>query len=187
MKGELKNNTLVEFNGQQPGKIIDHFKPRKAKRNAYLLNEGEVCRKLYYVHTGCIRTFFIDKEGVEKTSSVITDNNFGTAWTSFISQYPSIEFIEAIEDSELLTISYKEFYRLVNADIFWKGFYVRCLELAYLNQSRKIEALMTLDAKKRYQKLLKGNPGLIQKLSNKMLASFLHMREETLSRVKSKK
>jgi hypothetical protein len=64
---------------------------------------------------------------------------------------------------------------------------LRSLEHAYLNQSRKIEALMTLNAKQRYQKLLKGNPTLIQRLSNKTLASFLHMREETLSRIKSKK
>lgn len=181
MKKEPKN----QFDKQQLDKIISHFKPMKVKRNTYLLYEGKVCRKLYYIHTGCIRTFFIDKEGAEKTSSVIPNDNFGTAWTSFISQLPSIEFIEATEDSEFFTISYNEFHQLVDADIFWKEFYLKSLEFAYLRQSRKIEALMTLDANQRYQKLLKGNPGLIQKLSNKTLASFLHMREETLSRIKS--
>ncbi len=187
MSNNFKRNTLIDFNEDQLNKIRARFKPINVKRNTYLLQEGEVCKDLYYIHTGCIRTFFIDEEGVEKTSSAIPDNNFGTAWTSFISQDPSLEFIEATEDSELLVISYKEFCKLVNTDIFWKEFYLKSLELAYLNQSRKIEALMTLNAKKRYQKLLKGNPSLLQKLSNKTLASFLHMREETLSRIKSKK
>jgi len=187
MKDKVINHTPGDFQSLHFDKIIGFFRPLKTNRNKYLLCEGEVCNTLYYVQKSSIRTFFIDKEGVEKTSSVIVENNFGTAWTSFISRQPSLQFIEAAEDTELLTISYKEFHRKINADDSWKEFYLKCLELAYLNQSRKIEALMTLDAKQRYQKLLKGNPGLIQKLSNKTLASFLDMREETLSRVKSKK
>jgi len=187
MKDKVINHTPGHFQSPHFDKIIGFFKPLKIKRNKYLLCEGEVCNALYYVQKGTIRTFFIDKEGVEKTSSVIVENNFGTTWTSFISRQPSLQFIEAAENTGLLTISYKEFHRKINTDNFWKEFYLQCLELAYLNQSRKIEALMTLDAKQRYQKLLKGNPGLIQKLSNKTLASFLDMREETLSRVKSKK
>jgi CRP-like cAMP-binding protein len=178
----MKNEVNPHFD-----KIISFFRPLKVKRNKYLLSEGELCSALYYVQRGNIRTFFIDKEGVEKTSAVFVENNVGTAWTSFISRQPSLEFIEAAESTELLTISYKEFHRKINADNIWKEFYLKCLESAYLNQSRKIEALMILNATQRYQKLLKGNPGLIQKLSNKTLASFLDMREETLSRVKSKK
>jgi len=187
MKDEVINHTPGHSQGLHFEKIIGFFRPLKVNRNKYLLCEGEMCNALYYVQQGSIRTFFIDEEGMEKTSSVIVENNFGTAWTSFISRQPSLQFIEAAENTELLTITYKEFHRKINADNFWKEFYLKCLELAYLNQSRKIEALMTLDAKQRYQKLLKGNPGLIQKLSNKTLASFLDMREETLSRVKSKK
>ncbi|HEY9259813.1 Crp/Fnr family transcriptional regulator [Chitinophaga sp.] len=168
-------------------KIIAAFTPLKVNRNKYLLSEGEVCNALYYVQQGCIRTFFINKEGAEKTSAVMVENDFGTAWTSFISRQPSLQFIEAAENTKLLTISYTDFHHNINTDNTWKDFYLSCLEGAYLNQSRKIEALMVLDAKQRYQKLLKGNPGLIQRLSNKVLASFLDMREETLSRVKSKK
>ena len=187
MKDEVINHTPGHFQSLHFDKIIGFFRPLKVNRNKYLLCEGEVCNALYYVRQGSIRTFFINKEGVEKTSSVMVENDFGTAWTSFISRQPSLQFIEAAENTELLTISYKEFHRKINADNLWKEFYLKCLESAYLNQSRKIEALMTLDAKQRYEKLLKGNPGLIQKLSNKTLASFLDMREETLSRVKSKK
>jgi len=187
MKDEVINHTPGDFQHMDVDKITAFFRPLKVKRKNYLLCEGDVCNALYYVQQGSIRIFFIDKEGVEKTSSVIVENDFGTAWTSFISRQPSLQFIEAAENTELLALNYKEFHRKINADGFWKEFYLKCLESAYLNQSRKVEALMTLDAAQRYQKLLKGNPGLIQKLSNKTLASFLDMREETLSRVKAKK
>ena len=179
--------TPGDFYKQHKDKILDCFKPQKSSGTSYLLCEGVVCNRLYYVRQGWIRTFFIDNEGFEKTSSVITEHNFGTEWTSYIFQEPSLQFIDAAENSELLSISYTKFFRLVNEDEFWAAFYVKCLESAYLNQSRKIVALMTLDAKERYQKLLNGNPSLIQKLSNRTLASFLDMREETLSRIKSRK
>lgn len=152
-----------------------------------LLNSGDTCKELYYVRSGAIRNFFIDQDGTEKTSLVAIENNFGTAWTSFIMQRPSIELLEAVEDSDLLVISQKDFFQLVETDSSWKEIYSKALEMTLLNQARKIRAIMTLDAKERYQMLLNGNPILTQKLSNKMLASFLDMREETLSRVKSKK
>jgi CRP-like cAMP-binding protein len=187
MKDKFINSTPGDFYKQHLDKILDHFKPEKTRQTKYLLYEGEVCNRLYYVRQGWVRTFFIDNDGTEKTSSVITGHNFGTEWTSFISREPSLQFIESAGDSELWSINYRKFSVLVNEDVFGKEFYIKCLESAYLNQSRKIAALMTLDAKERYQKLLKGNPGLVQKLSNKTLASFLDMREETLSRVKSMK
>jgi len=58
--------------------------------------------------------------------------------------------------------------------------------MAYSFQNRKIEQLVTLTAKQRYNIVLKENPVLIQRLSNRILASYLDIREETLSRLKSK-
>ena len=188
MTEKLKHflKSQADFDEQQLDKIVAHFRPKSIKRNNILLKEGEVCKEFYFIHTGCIRIYFVDREGFEKTRSVLLDGDIGTALTSFISQKPSIEFIDALENTELLTISHKDFYQLNNEMAPWKEFYQKFMEMAYLNQSRKIEALMTLNAKQRFQKLLKGNPVLIQRLSNKVLASFLDMREETLSRIKSK-
>jgi CRP-like cAMP-binding protein len=113
------------------------------------------------------------------------DYHIGTALTSFISRKPSVEFIEALEDTELLSISHSDFYRL-NKDLdSWKMFYQRILEMAYSFQNKKIEHLVTLTAKQRYNLVLKETPILIQRVSNKVLASYLDIREETLSRLKS--
>ena len=114
------------------------------------------------------------------------DNHIGTALTSFISQNPSVEFIEALDDTELLAISHSDFYQLNKEIDAWKNFYQRILEMAYSFQNKKIEQLVTLTAKQRYDIVLKENPALIQRLSNKVLASYLDVREETLSRLKSK-
>jgi CRP/FNR family transcriptional regulator, anaerobic regulatory protein len=86
----------------------------------------------------------------------------------------------------LLYISHSNFYKLVDALPEWKKFYVKLLEFAYLYQNKKIEELVTLSAGERYAILMKEHPGYVQRLSNKVLASYLDVTQETLSRLKSK-
>src|SRR3954470_12282931 len=95
----LKN--FSNFNEQELEQIVSFFKPRSVKKNGILLQEGNVSKEFYYVHTGGIRTFFIDKKGHEKTRYVMLDNEIGTTLYSFISQKPSIESIEALDDTAL--------------------------------------------------------------------------------------
>ena len=177
---------FANFDEQELDKILACFKPKGVKKNEILLHEGSVCKEFYFVHSGCIRTFFIDRNGHEKTRYVMLENHIGTALTSFISQKPSFEFLEALEITELLAISYADFFRLNKEMDSWKRFYQRILEMAYSFQNRKIEQLVTLTAKQRYGLVLIENPVLIQRLSNRVLASYLDIREETLSRLKSK-
>jgi CRP-like cAMP-binding protein len=188
MKDKLKIllKKFADFDERELAQIVSLFKPKSVKKNNILLQEGSIAREFYYVHSGAIRTFFIDKKGYEKTRYVMLDNHIGTTLSSFISQKPSFEFIEALDDTDLLAITYQDFYRLNREINNWKNFYQKILELAYSFQNRKIESLVTLTAKQRYEQLLKENPVFIQRLSNKVLASYLDMREETLSRLKSR-
>lgn len=188
MKEQLNHllKSLVEFSDQELIRISGCFKRKSAKRNTFLLREGEVCQEFYFVHQGCIRTYFVDRLGNEKTRYVMLDFTIGTALTSFIAQKPSFEFIEVLDDSELLAISHHDFYLLLNEINHWKTFYQKILEMAYSFQNRKIEDLVTLTATQRYQKILKETPILIQRLSNRVLASYLDIKPETLSRLKSR-
>lgn len=185
-KLEILLKHLVNFNEIQLKEITKCFKPKILNKNTILLSEGEICKEFYFVHKGCIRTYFLTKNGQEKTRLVMPDCSIGTALTSFISQKPSFEFIETTEDTELLFINHLEFYDLVKRNTQWNEFYLNILEMAYSFQNNKIAELVTLSAKQRYEKLIKENPILIQKLSNKILATYLDIREETLSRLKSK-
>jgi len=75
---------------------------------------------------------------------VILDKQIGTTLSSFISQKPSFEFIQAFDDTELLAINYQDFYYLNKEIRNWKNFYQEILELAYSFQNRKIESLVLI-------------------------------------------
>jgi len=188
MKNDLKHliRSLVDIDDTHLDNIVRYFKPRAVKRNTLLLSEGEICKEFYYVNKGCIRTYFISKQGQEKTRFVLLDNNIGTALASFIFQKPSIEIVATLEDTNLSAISHKDFYKLVDDIPEWAIFYRKILELAYTFQNRKIEDRVTLSAKQRYDKVLKETPFYVQRLSNKVLASYLDITQETLSRLKSR-
>jgi CRP-like cAMP-binding protein len=188
MTGKLKYYLRANINidDKQIDRIISCFKLRTVKRNTVLLSEGEICKEFYFVHSGCIRTYYITKQGHEKTRYVAFENSIATSISSFISQQPSFEFVDTLENSELYSISHKDFYQLVSYIPQWEKFYTTLLEMAYLYQNKKIENLVTLSAKQRYDKLMTESPIYIQRLSNKILASYLDITQETLSRLKSK-
>lgn len=188
MHGLLKRYLQVNtrLSPQQLDQIAGLFKLKKVKRNAILLNAGDICRELYFVNKGCIRTYYISKDGKERTRYIAEEGMIGTSLNSFITQKPSFEFTDAIDNSELLYISHDSFYQLVNEVDEWAVFYRSLLEHAYNHQNRRIESLVTLTAKERYDEVMKDHPEYIRLLPNHVLASYLDMSQETLSRLKSK-
>jgi CRP-like cAMP-binding protein len=166
--------------------IVTHFKPITVKKNTILLALGETCNKLYFINKGCLRTYYLTEQGHEKTRLIAFEGMVVSALSSFISQTSSFEFVETLEDSEVLYISRNDFYQQMKEHPEWEKFYLKLLEFAYIYQNKKIEQLVTLSAGERYALLMKEHPQYIQRLSNKILASYLDITQETLSRLKSK-
>lgn len=188
MIGRLKHYLRITTNidDLQVNKIAKSFKLRKVAQGTLLVNSGDICKEFYFVGSGCIRTYFLTGAGQQRTRFIALEGSVGTALSSFIGQTPSTEFVDALEDSELYAISYKNFRRFLVEIPGWLEFYNKFLEMAYVYQHEKLQNLSTLTATQRYEKLLKDRPQYVQRLSNKILASYLDIREETLSRVKSK-
>ena len=131
-----------------------------------------------------MRTFYKTIEGNIKTRHIAFENSMIGALSSFISQERSYEYVEAIENSEVFTITHKDYYMLLKEVPQWAIFHIGLLERGYIFQNKKIERFVTLSAKQRYEKLLIENSHFIKRLSNIILASYLDISPETLSRLK---
>ena len=156
------------------------------KRGTIILAQGQVCKHFYFIETGCVRSYYITKEGLEKTRLIMFERSPLTVLSSIISQKPTIEYLETLEDTILYSISQVDFFLLRKEIPEWDEFYQKILEDAFLFQNGKIEELVTLSAKERYEKLQKEKPHYIQRVTNKVLATYLDISQETLSRLKSK-
>lgn len=175
----------VEFDYAELNSIVPLFKEKQVKRNEIIIASGDVCNEFYFVGKGCLRVFFLNSKGNEKTNHIALENTIISAMSSFITQKPSYEMVDALEDSELLVINRKDFYDLVGSSRTWGAFYRLTLETAYLTKVQRIESRVTLTARERFNLVLRENPEFFQRVSNRILASYIDVTQETLSRMKS--
>ena len=164
--------------------ILSNFEKLSVKKNFILLRSGEVSRHAYFICKGCLRSFFTDKKGEEKTRYIAFENKFVSAFASFITQEPSAECVQALEDSELLSIRQSDFYKLVETHSVFAKLYRQSLEQSQVFATWRIETMISMTAKERYEDLLNRMPQVVLRLSNKLVASFLGITQESLSRLK---
>lgn len=139
---------------------------------------------MYFVIKGCLRIFLVDDEGQEATRFLIFDGTFGTAFPSFILRQPSAAGIQSIEPSQLLIISHSDYQMLMDTVPGWERMTRLDLQQAYIDAIVRVESLITMDAKRRYDTLMKQSPKIIQRLPGKIVAEYLGISQETLSRLK---
>lgn len=176
----------VTLSDMELGTVLSRFKLTDTQKNAFLLSQGQTGRCSYFVAEGSLRIFFLDESGREATRYVALENRFATALVSFITGKPSDEFIQVLEPGKVLYITRDDFYGLFETVPAWEKFYRNYLETAYVNNTGRLMSFLTMDASEKYRQLWAENPELLQRMSNKSVASYLNISQETLSRLKSK-
>lgn len=170
---------------EQIAGVLTCFKPLTVKKNELLLDQGAVADRLFFISKGCLRLYYSNEDRSISTRFMAFENTFLTSIVSFISREPAPEYIQTVETSELLVISYHDFFRLREDIPAWDKMYIYILEYGLTVITSKLSSLLTQNAAERYRSLLKNNPELTQRLSNANLAAYLNISPETLSRLKS--
>lgn len=154
-------------------------------KNEMLIEEGKICRHLYFLEQGCLRGFY-NLDGKEITHWFGFENDFVTSFHSFITQEPAVENIQLMEGSVLWSISKDALNRLVDQHreaerllrIAYERYYIK-LEGRFVNSQFRTAA-------ERYEKLLAEAPEIIERVPLGYIASYLGISQETLSRVRSR-
>ncbi len=168
------------------GRIAPYFIEKNFRKNEYILREGEVYKYNYFVLSGCMRLFNTNKEGIENTRYIAFEGKFGTSFTSLITGLPSFENIQSLEKTTVLSIYKDDFYALVESEPAVNKIYRNILESAYITTQKRIYDFQGSDSLERIQWLLKNQPKILSRISNKIVASYLGITPYTLSRLKSK-
>lgn len=163
------------------------FIKKSVKKNDILVSAGSVARYLYFVIKGCLRIFLTNEEGLESTRFLVFEGSMGTAFPSFILKEPSAAAIQSLEPSELLMLSYDDRELLYQQIPGWETLDRIAVEKEYIKAIRRIENLITADSKERYQLLMKDHPEMVKRLPARIIADYLGISPETLSRLKSKR
>ncbi|MFK7000794.1 Crp/Fnr family transcriptional regulator [Flavobacterium oreochromis] len=153
------------------------------KRNDFLVEKEIIDTNIYFIEDGSLKISVFNKH--EQIIRFGYKNNFIVTLDSFISEKPTEFYIQAIKKTTVLVTSKLRFQKFIQADILHFQLWNRILEDLILQQIEREKDLLLTTSKERYLKVLKRNPNVFQEIPHKLIANYLRMSPETLSRLKS--
>ena len=181
----ITNHSSTPLTEGDKALLTEVFVPKKLRKRQYFLQEGQVCKYLGFVVSGAMRQFTIDDKGVEHIVRLSIEDWWVGDRESFTMLTPSIYNIEAWEDSELLVITKADTTRLDAIPAMTETFRKIDAYHAFALQKR-INASISLSAEQRYADLVNTYPAFLQRFPQHIIASYLGITKETLSRVRHK-
>lgn len=166
--------------------VLLHFRHIRVKRNVQLLQQGDICRQVYFIAKGCLQVYVYDKDYNETTRDLVTEDNWCSELVSFGSEKPAAENIRTVEPCELFTIDRQSFRRLMETVPQFDKVYRQILEASYANSVYRINTFVSLTALERLKWLMEYRPMLLTRLSGKLIASYLGINKDVFSRLKAK-
>lgn len=180
-------NKWVDITEQEEANILSAFEQTSVKKKKDLLVPGEVCRYVYFVTKGGLRSYFVDSKGVEHIYQIRLDNSWISDLESFFSQRPSKYYIEAMEDTQMLRISHERLEQLYHEVPKLERYFRILFQKAYINALERLNATMWESAVERYDDMLKEHSDIFQRVPLTYIASYLGITPESLSRIRKKK
>ncbi|RKR80733.1 CRP-like cAMP-binding protein [Mucilaginibacter gracilis] len=174
----------ISLNDNERSRIEVALQQQSVKKNGLLLRPGEICRKICFVNKGCLRIFHIDKQGDEHNISFCPENWWAVDIGSFSHQSPAFYAIAALEDTEVLYLSYSVLEQLYIEIPKLERFFRILTQNGFNLYQRRINAALSKTAEERYLAFRKQYPGLEQRIAQKHIASYLGITAVFLSRLR---
>lgn len=179
-------DSILPLNAECWEDFISFFTIRNVKKGEIILDHNEVCKHVYFVNKGLMRCYYFTPEGREITGEFFTENKFLTDYFSFSTQQKSTSAFQALEDSELISIPRPAVYLMYDKYHAGERFGRLIAEQSYIELMNSILTEKTMSPEQRYQKLFTERPELMDKVSLTIIASYLRITPEHLSRIRKK-
>ena len=161
------------------------FIPKKLRKKRFLLHDGDPCIYTTFVEKGLLRSFRIDDKGNEHILQFGLQGWWVADLYSFLTGEPSEYNIEALEDSELLLITKPSWDKLLHEVPAFEHYFRILIQNNLIATQRRLMGTMSTTAEERYNKLLQEFPDIAQRVPQHMIASYIGVTRETLSRLRS--
>ncbi|MCM4161233.1 Crp/Fnr family transcriptional regulator [Antarcticibacterium flavum] len=161
------------------------FIPKKLRKKRFVLQDGDPCKYTIFVEKGLLRSYTIDEKGSDHILQFAMQGWWSADLYSFLTGEPSEYNIEALEDSELLLITKPSWDILLENVPAFERYFRILIQNNLIATQRRLMGTFSTTAEERYQKLLEDFPDISQRVPQHMIASYIGITRETLSRIRN--
>ncbi|MBL3658966.1 Crp/Fnr family transcriptional regulator [Fulvivirga sediminis] len=186
MKGHPLRNQIeeiVKLTDDEFVFVLEHFQKRIFKKHQIVLHEGDYARYDYFVLNGLMRVSRWDSNGKEHILQFGMENWWITDAEAFHYQIKSTLTVDCLEDTKALSLTLENKEKLSHELPKMQNFFLKKTTNGYIALQKRILCFLSSNANDRYHNLLSIYPGLIQRVPKAMIASYLGVTRETLSRL----
>ncbi|WP_298143626.1 Crp/Fnr family transcriptional regulator [Flavobacterium sp.] len=166
--------------------VLSHFSVKSAKKQQYLIQEGELVQNDFFVLSGLVKSYYTNADGKEHLMQFAMEDWWITDYQAYFNQQHAQLNIDCIENTQVLCLSLHNREKLCTEMHKMEHFFRKKSNAGYVALQRRILSLLNNNAQERYESLLKLYPELFQRVPKTLIASYLGVSRETLSRFSSK-
>lgn len=174
---------LIDISDSEYEEVLHYFKPVHFQKKDFILREGDMVQHTYFVMEGLAKSVYVDDTGKEHILQFACEDWWISDFTAFFKREKATLFVECLQDTFLLSISYEHFEELGRSLPKMEHFYRVKGNFGYVALQQRILSLMTQSAKVRYQKFCSQYPHLVKRIPKQQIANYLGITRETLSRI----
>jgi CRP-like cAMP-binding protein len=179
-------NSLITLSDEAWSDFASCIRQEQVSKKEFLLREGEVCDFIAFIGEGMVRFYYVDK-GDEKVTAFFFPGDFVSNYRSFLNRQPSDHYIEAMKDVVMYKVTKNDLHALYDKHPSIDRLGRLIAENLYLTVTKRLDSFLYSTPEERYKELQDRNSILLQQVPQYMLASYLGVKPETLSRIRSRK
>lgn len=173
---------IMPLTDEMFGYILSHFTTRSLKKHQYLIQEGDKVESDYWVARGLLKSFYTDETGRDYILQFAMEDWWISDYLAYSTNSPASLNIDCIEDCEVYVLSIKSREKLCNEIHAIANFFRTKTSYGFIGVQQRILLLLLKNPRERYDRLLQLNPKLVQRVPKILLASYLGVSRESLSR-----
>jgi CRP-like cAMP-binding protein len=176
-------DTIVALTDEEFAFVLAHLQVKHFKKHQFLIQEGQPAKYCYFVASGLLKLFYTQESGKQHIVSFAMEDWWESDFQAYFTRTRATLSLECLEDTVVFCLSLDDYHKLCAGLHKFERFFLQLVLFDSMAAQQRILSLLTTQAKERYEHFLKQYPSLVQRVPKALLASYLGVTRETLSRL----